>query len=94
MGLPKHSGEDSPPEERRLGVARVINAAAWLFALAATVGAAQVGRALWSRAVWLDYRGAIVTPAEMWRELVYFALVVIVGAPLAWYGRGAWRRRL
>ena len=94
MGLPKHSGEDLPLEERRRGVARFINAVAWLFGMGAAVGAVQVSRALWSRAVWLDYRGRVVTAAEMWRELVFFALVVIVCAPLAWYGRRAWRRRL
>jgi uncharacterized membrane protein YcjF (UPF0283 family) len=92
--VPEHSGGDPPQEERRRGVARVINAVAWLFGIAAAVGAVQVGRALWSRAVWLDYRGNVVTPGEMWRELIFFALVVIVCAPLAWYGRGAWRRRL
>jgi hypothetical protein len=94
MGLPEHSDGDLPPEERRRGLARVVNAVAWLFAVAAAIGAVQVGRALWSRAVWIDYRGRVVTTAEMWRELVFFALVIIVCAPLAWYGRGAWRRRL
>jgi len=94
MRSPKHSDAASPPEEKRRGFARAVNAVAWLFAVAATIGAVQVGRALWSRAVWIDYRGRVVSTAEMWRELAFFALVVIVCAPLAWYGRGAWRRRL
>lgn len=94
MGLPKHTDGGPPPEERRGALARVVNAVAWVFAITAAIGVVQVGRALWSRAVWMDYRGRVVTTGEMWRELAFFALVVIICAPLAWYGRGAWRRRL
>ena len=93
MGPSEHANGESPPDEGRRALARGVNAVAWLFAIAAIIGGVQVGRALWSRAVWVDYRGQVVTTAAMWRELAFFALVAIVCAPLAWYGRGAWRRR-
>jgi len=54
----------------------------------------QVGRALWSGKVWVNYRGEIITATEMWRELVFFAVVAIVCAPLAWYWQRFWRRPL
>jgi cytochrome bd-type quinol oxidase subunit 2 len=81
-----------PPEERRRSFARLIAIVLWVFTVAFTVGAVQVARALWSRKVWVDYRGEVVSAAAMWRELAIFALLAIVCALLAWYWRRNWRR--
>ena len=94
MGLRKRLSEDVPPEERRRGFARIVTVVLWLFTIGATLGAVQVGRALWSGRVWVNYRGEVITAPEMWRELVFFALVALVCAPLAWYWQRFWRRRL
>ena len=83
-----------PVEERRRRFARVVSVVLWLFALGSALGAVQVGRALWSGKVWVNYRGEIITATEMWRELVFFAVVAIVCAPLAWYWQRFWRRPL
>lgn len=92
MALRRHLGGDLPPEDGRRTFTRIIRVVLWVFTLGCAIGALQVGRALWSRRIWVDYRGEIVTAAEMWRELVVFAVLAIVCALMAWYwGR---RRRL
>jgi uncharacterized membrane protein YcjF (UPF0283 family) len=92
MRLPELPDDHSRLEERRRWFARVVNFLLWVFAIAALLGAAQVARALWSRAAWVDYRGQLVTHAVMLRELLFFGLVVILCTPLAWFGRRVWRR--
>lgn len=94
MALRKRLREDSPPEEGRRKYGRIVSVVLWLFTIGSALGAVQVGRALWSGKVWVNFRGHVITPAEMWRELVFFAVVAIVCAPLAWYWRRFWRRRL
>jgi uncharacterized membrane protein YcjF (UPF0283 family) len=93
MGLRRNLREDLPLEERRRRFARTVSVVLWLFTLGATLGAVQVGRALWSRKVWVNFRGHVIGAPEMWRELVFFAVVAIVCAPLAWYWSRFWRRR-
>ena len=90
----KHLGEDLPLEERRRRFGRIVSVVFWLFTAGCVLGAAQVGRALWSHKTWVNYRGEIVTAAEMWRELVVFALAAIVCALMAWYWGRHWRGRL
>jgi uncharacterized membrane protein YidH (DUF202 family) len=95
MSSPKNVGGDPDAllEDRRRWFGRILSVVLVLFAAGATLGAAQVGRALWSRAAWVNYRGEVVTATEMWRELAFFVLVAIVCWPLAWYFRRYWRRR-
>ena len=93
MGLRKRPREDIPLEERRRGFARIVSVVLWLFTLVSILGAVQVGKALWSGKAWVNFRGHLVTAGEMWRELVFFAVVGIVCAPLAWYWSRFWRRR-
>lgn len=93
MEPPNRSNGEPPLEGGRRWFAIIINFVLWLFAVGGTLGALQVGRALWSGAVWMNFRGEAVTRAEMWRELVFFVLVVLVCAPLAWYWSRSWRRR-
>jgi hypothetical protein len=94
MGLRKHLREDLPLDERRQRFAPIVTVVLWLFTIGATLGAVQVARALWSGKVWVNVRGHVITAAEMWRELVFFVVVAIVCAPLAWYWGRFWRRRL
>jgi hypothetical protein len=94
MGLRKRLREDLSLEERRRGFARIVTVVLWLFAIGSTLAAVQVGRALWSGKVWVNFRGHVISAAEMWRELVFFLVVAIVCAPLAWYWSRFWRRRL
>lgn len=94
MGLRKRLREDLPPEERRRGFARIVTVVLWLFTIAATLGAVQVGRALWSGKTWVNLRGHFITSADLRRELIFFVVVVVVCAPLAWYWGRVWRRRL
>jgi uncharacterized membrane protein YidH (DUF202 family) len=93
MGLRKHLGGDLPPEAQGRRFARIVRVVLWVFTAGFALGALQVGRALWSRKVWVDYRGQIVSAAEMWRELAVFALLAIVCALMAWYWHRYWRRR-
>lgn len=86
--IDKQPAGDLPPEERRGSFARIVTAVLWVFTAGFALGAVQVGRALWSRKVWVDYRGEVVSAAAMWRELAIFASLAIVCALLAWY----WRR--
>jgi hypothetical protein len=94
MGLAKYRREDLPLEERRRGFARIVSVVLWVFTVGATLGAVQVARALRSGRVWVNFRGHAISAAEMWHELVFFAVVAIVCAPLAWYWGRVWRRRL
>ena len=79
--------------DNRSGFARVASAVLWALFIAFLLGAAQVGRALWSQKVWMNYRGEVITSAEMWRELTFFVLAAIGCALLAWYWQRLWRRR-
>jgi hypothetical protein len=81
----------SPPETRP-GFARLVGGLLWAFALGFLLGAAQVGRALWSGRVWANYRGEFVSQSAMRRELVLFILAALVCALLAWYWHRTWRR--
>jgi hypothetical protein len=86
--IDKQPSGDLTPEERPGSFARIVTAVLWVFTVGFALGAVQVGRALWSRKVWVDYRGEVVSAAAMWRELAIFASLAIVCALLAWY----WRR--
>jgi len=84
---------DGPPPAQRDGFARVASAVLWALTLGFVLGAAQVARALWSGRVWMNYRGELITAAEMHRELAFFALAAVVCCLLAWYWHRSWRRR-
>lgn len=71
---------------------RIASVVLWAFTIGFALGAAQVGKALWSGKVWANYRGDIVTRAEMWRELIFFALAAVACSALAWYWQRLWRR--
>jgi hypothetical protein len=93
MGLPKRVREDQPLEQRPQGFARIAGGLLWAFALGLIVGAVQVGRALWSRKVWMNYRGDLISQTTMRRELIFFILGTILCALLAWHWHRIWRRR-
>jgi len=71
---------------------RIASAVLWAFTIAFALGAAQVGKALLSGKTWANYRGDIVTRAEMWRELIFFALAAVACSALAWHWHRLWRR--
>lgn len=81
-----------PPSGRRSGFARIASAVLWAFTIGFALGAAQVGRALWSGKVWATYKGDVVTRTEMWRELIFFVLASVACSALAWQWRRSWRR--
>jgi len=81
-------------EQRQRNFAQVASALLWVFAIGFAVGAVQVGRAIWSHRVWINYRGELISQAAMRRELVFMLLAAIVCSLLAWYWRRVWRRRL
>ncbi len=93
MRLPKRVREDQPVVQRRQGFARIASGLLWAFALGFTVGAVQVGRALWSHKVWMNYRGDLISQTTMRRELIFFILGDILCALLAWHWHRIWRRR-
>ena len=72
--------------------ARLVSGILWALTLAFLLGAGQVARALWSGKAWMNYRGEVITAAEMHRELAFFALAALVCCLLAWYWHRSWRR--
>jgi membrane protease YdiL (CAAX protease family) len=85
--------DDPPTEPRRQGFARIASGLLWAFALGFVLAAVQVGRALWSQKVWMNFRGDVVSQAAMRGELIFFALGAIFCALLAWYWHRTWRRQ-
>jgi hypothetical protein len=83
---------DPPTEPRREGFARVVSGVLWAFTLAFVVAAVQVGRALWSHKVWMNYRGDVVSLTAMRGELIFFSVGAIFCALLAWHWHRRWRR--
>ena len=81
-----------PPNSKSPTFARIASGVLWALTLAFVLGAAQVCKALWSSRVWMNYRGEVVSQADMRRELGFFVLAAIVCALLALYWRRIWRR--
>lgn len=77
-----------PAAPRRPTFARVASAVLWSLAVVFAVGAVQVGRALFSNRIWINYRGELVAQADMRRELGFFLVATLLCALLGWY----WRR--
>ncbi|HYM29068.1 MAG TPA: hypothetical protein VET66_13035 [Steroidobacteraceae bacterium] len=73
--------------------ARLVSGILWALTIAFLLGAAQVARAMWSGKVWMNYRGEVISVAEMHRELVFYGLAALVCGLLAWFWHGNWRRR-
>jgi asparagine N-glycosylation enzyme membrane subunit Stt3 len=80
------------PSQRPPTFSRIASVVLWAFTIGFALGAAQVGKALWSGKVWANYRGDIVTRAEMWRDLIFFVLAALACSALAWHWRRLWRR--
>jgi len=93
MTLARRHREERPPEQRRQVFARAASGLLWAFALGFVLGAVQVGKALWSRKVWMNYRGDMISQTAMRWELVFFILGAIVCALLAWQWRRIRRQR-
>lgn len=81
-----------PTAPRRRGFARLVSGLLWAFTLAFVVAAVQVGRALWSHKVWMNYRGDVVSQTAMRGEMIFFSLGAIFCALLAWHWHRIWRR--
>ena len=93
MSLFKRRRDSSAsPEERARGFARVAGVILGLFAVAFVLGALQVLGALHSGKEWTNFRGEVVTPAEMHHELILLAIGAVVCAALSWRCRRFWRR--
>jgi hypothetical protein len=84
--------DDPTPAPRHQGVARLASGLLWAFTLAFGVAAVQVGRALWSHKVWMNYRGDVVSLTAMRGEMIFFSLGAIFCALLAWHWHRIWRR--
>jgi hypothetical protein len=84
---------DRATEPARRGFARLASGLLWTFTLGFVLAAVQVGRALWSHKVWMNYRGNVVSQATMRGELAFFSLGAIFCALLAWYWHRTWRRQ-
>jgi len=82
-----------PAGSRRPTFARIASGVLWALSIAFVLGAAQVCKALWSNRVWMNYRGEVISQADMRRELVFFVLAAIVCALLALYWHRTWRHR-
>jgi hypothetical protein len=93
MKLPKPPGEGLQPERQRQGFARMVGGLMWAFALGFVLGAVQVGKALWSHKVWMNYRGEVISRTTMRWELVFFLIGAIFCALLAWHWHRMWRSR-
>jgi len=84
---------DLPPEKRRQGFPRILSGLLWALALAFVLGAIQVGKALLSHKVWMNFHGEVVSQTAMRRELIFFVLAAITCSLLAWHWHRIWRRR-
>ena len=84
---------DRATEPPGRGFARLASGLLWALTLGFILAALQVGRALWSHKVWMNYRGNVVSQATMHRELVFFSLGAIFCALLAWHWHRTWRRQ-
>lgn len=84
--------QPDPAPWRYARFARIASGVLWALALAFAAGAVQVGRALSSNRVWMNYRGEVISPTEMRRELLFFAVASVVCALLAWHWHGVQRR--
>lgn len=91
--LPKPRRENLPPERRRQGFARIAGGLMWAFALGFALGAVQVGKAMWSHKIWLNYRGEVISQTTLRRELIFFIFGGIFCALLAWHWHRTWRGR-
>jgi len=84
---------DPPLQDRKPGFARLASGILWALAIAFLLGAAQVGRAMWSGRLWMNYRGELVTATELRRELAFFVMAALVCGLLAGFWHRSWRRR-
>jgi hypothetical protein len=92
MAVRESPPEGVPPEPRRPGYARFISGLLWVFAAGFLIAAVQVGRALLSHRVWMDYKGEAVSQATMNRELIFFIVASVVCVLLGWQWRRVWLR--
>lgn len=83
-------GATEPPGR---GFARIAGGLLWALTLGFVLGAVQVGRALWSHKVWMNYRGNVVSQATMRGELIFFSLAAVFCALLAWHWHRTRRRQ-
>jgi hypothetical protein len=86
------SSAGPPTGQRPSGFSRIASAVLWAFTIGFALGAAQVGKALLSGRTWANYRGEVITRAEMWRELIFFVLAAVACSALAWHWHRLWRR--
>jgi hypothetical protein len=69
---------------------RLVGVALWVAAAGFVIGSVQVWRALRSGENWGNYRGELITPAQMRQTLVLFIVAAALCTLLAW----RWQRYL
>jgi hypothetical protein len=85
--------EDPALEQRQRIFARVASGILWAFTIGFAVCAVQAGRALRTDKVWTNYKGEIVTAAEMRHSFIFFLSATVVCFLLAFCWRRFGRRR-
>jgi hypothetical protein len=85
--------EAVPPEVRTRRFARIASGLFWAFTFGFAICTVQSGRALRSDKIWANYRGVIVTAAEMRHSFVFFLSATLVCLLLAIYWHRFWRRQ-
>jgi hypothetical protein len=88
MNTPQPSPAAPPPA--RGALARIVGAALWVAAAGFVIGSVQVWRALRTGQDWGNYRGELLTSAELRHTLVLFIVAAALCTLLAW----RWQRTL
>jgi hypothetical protein len=88
MGWLSKLRRDGTSEERALIIGRIASVLLALFGIAFAAGAAQVYRALRSGQAWSNYRGQLVTHADLVRTFMF----LVVAATLCILLALRWRR--
>jgi hypothetical protein len=79
-----------PPPPARAPLARLVGMALWVAAAGFLIGSVQLWRALRTGENWGNYRGELITPAEMHHTLALFIVAAALCTLLAW----RWQRSL
>ena len=90
--MQKDRRDDTPLEQRQRSFARIATGILWAFTIGFAVCAVQAGRALRTDKVWTNYRGEIVSAAEMRNSFIFFLVGTVVCFLLAFYWRRVGRR--
>jgi hypothetical protein len=74
---------DGTPEERALIIARMASIVLAVFGVGFAAGAAQVYRALRSGQAWSNYRGELITHADMMHTFIFLVVAAALCILLA-----------